>query len=287
MKLRSYVLLLSCCTAAFSGQVRADDFGQQLAGGLIHDISTVLLGGLKKEMDAKISEEHAMTDRGFCQVWRSGQLAVQRPCEVKLYCETDGSCTSKFRWPNGNFSEVVFKDQVPVSLNGHPTGLALVGSDQCAQDGATSVFCFTPKAQMAGQAVTIAPASFPSQGTAQVGANQIQVTSPQNGLGGENVPLQGSAPQPTPTSLPAPSQGSSDGITEVDIPAQAAGARSSSTAETLLAQYVVALQNDATDPQAKVKRCALGPALLTVYRNDLDQETKDTLQAQMTQDGCS
>lgn len=263
MKVKTGALVVSFCTATFLAQARADDIGSEIAGGFIKDLSSVILGGLKKEMDAKIGEQHAVTDRGFCQVWRSGQLAVQNTCEVKSYCDTDGSCTSKFRWPNGNLSELMFKDQVPISLNGHPSGLALVGSDQCAQDGSASVFCYTSTAQIAGQTVAIAPASFPPQVSTQV-----------NTAGNS-------------FSLPAPQQGANDdGITEVALPASNT-VQPTSSAQGLLAQYVTALQNDAADPQAKVKRCALGPALITVYSNDLDQETKNTLQAQMAQDGCN
>ena len=285
MNVKTCALVVSFCTAAFLGQACADDIGSEIAGGFIKDISSVLLGGLKKEMDAKIGEQHAVTDRGFCQVWRSGQLTVQKTCEVKSYCDTDGSCTSKFRWPNGNFSELVFKDQVPISLNGHPSGLALVGSDQCAQDGSASVFCYTSTAQMAGQTVAIAPASFPSQVSTQVNTAGLQPQLQQDSAATELARSLAANSFPTPISVPAPQQGANDGITEVALPTSNA-VQQTSPSQVLLTQYVTALQNDATDPQAKVKRCALGPALLTVYSNDLDQETKNTLQAQMAQDGC-
>lgn len=286
MKVKTFALVCFCTTALI-GHVRADDIGSEIAGGFIKDLSSVLLGGLKKEMDAKIGEQHAVTDRGFCQVWRSGQLTVQKTCDVKSYCDTGGSCTSKFRWPNGNFSELVFKDQVPVSLNGHPSGLALVGSDQCAQDGSASVFCYTSTAQIAGQTVAIAPASFPPQGSARVNTAGLQPSLQQNYATRELGGSIASKGLPNSFRLPAPQQGANDnGITEVTLPASDT-MLPTSPAEGLLAQYVTALQNDATDPQAKVKRCAIGPALLTVYSNDLDQETKNTLQSQMAQDGCS
>lgn len=281
------IFLLSCCIAAgMSVAARAEDPVGGMVADFIKGLGGALTDELKHDMETKRLESHAVAESGYCQVWRNGQLAVQRACGAKYFCDTEGVCTHQYRWPTGRVSELILKDEVPVSINGHESGLALVGSDECVKDGTQAVFCYTRAKQMANLAVTITPvSSVPAQQDATATTQDpklINIVTP---------------PTVTPISLPS-SDTNTDIIVQgpLMVPAQSTMASKQSgtqavsqpqnVPEVLLAQFVAALENKA-DPASKAKRCALGPTLLTVYGSEFDDETKSYIHGQLVQDGCS
>ena len=192
---------------------------------------------------------------GYCQVWRSYKLAVQKPCSSTNDCFDSDTCKMKFKWPTGGKTKIKFVNGEPATLNGKPTRFVSVGPDNCFTDGSIqNVFCFTFERQASD---LIATYKEPTE------TNEQAYVQPE-----PEVAL----PEPKVIEAPSENENYDPSSEPTDF-------------SEIVDQYIEASDNE-TDPVARKKRCSLGQKLLILHSEELDGETRATIREQIEADNC-
>ena len=147
--------LTLCATTPAMAQNPFERIFGDIAGQIQGKIEEEISGGLREGLDTlrvnilRNSAKNAKTStRGYCQVWRSSELAVQKRCGVKRACGSEDLCVILYVWPNGRTTELLYVDGAGRKLNDFPTQVEYVGVDRCQSDGPNGdIFCYTAQKQ--------------------------------------------------------------------------------------------------------------------------------------------
>ena len=259
----------------------ADNIGTSILKELFGTATDVIKG----EVDRSIQESHAKRAKklgrvsGYCQAWHSGHRVTQKPCQVETSCQFDNICYLKYQWPNGVVSELVTKDQEPVSFDGKNAVVVQVGSDECVTANAIDIFCFTiePRDELLSGEVAL---QLPAQPSLQ-GVPASDSTLPANSE--SNPPSQTAPIDTSDDQIDITDIGSSPQLATNEIAAQTTDGRPSF--DSLIAQYQ-AVASDQTNPVSITKRCKIGRELIASHSAELQADLRDLLREQLTRDNC-